>query len=109
MDAIVAARVPVEVKERGNSMLASIGATPTQLINAAYRYVLAFGSLPCAEHDGKPTETGTTRRLSAEQRERLEAQMRSLKVSGHDYSQGGARTLKQAIEEKRKAEHAALA
>lgn len=46
MDAIVTARVPAEIKERGKAILQSIGATPTDLINAAYNYVLANGKLP---------------------------------------------------------------
>ena len=48
MDAVVTARVPVEVKEQATHVLRAIGATPTQLINAAYSYVLETGSLPCA-------------------------------------------------------------
>ena len=35
MDAIVSARVPIALKERGNGILHDIGSTPTQLINAA--------------------------------------------------------------------------
>jgi len=46
MDSIVTARVPVEIKEQVNEVLAKIGATPTQLINAAYEYVLVHGALP---------------------------------------------------------------
>ena len=53
MDAVVTARVPVEVKEQGARVLRSIGATPTQLVNAAYSYVLETGTLPCAHARGE--------------------------------------------------------
>ena len=46
MDAIVSARVPIALKERGNGILHDIGSTPTQLINAAYQFVLAEHELP---------------------------------------------------------------
>ena len=52
MDAFVTARVPVEIKEQGNAALKRIGATPTQLVNAAYEYVLAHGALPGAQNQG---------------------------------------------------------
>ena len=67
MDAIVTARVPVEIKEQGAAILREIGATPTQLVNAAYEYLLAKGELP-------PSRTGTMpapgrRTLTPEQKE----------------------------------------
>lgn len=46
MDAVVTARVPVEIRRQGNEILRSIGSNPTQLINAAYEYVISHGSLP---------------------------------------------------------------
>ena len=39
-DAIVTARVPVEIKRQGNAVLKKIGSTPTELVNDAYRDVL---------------------------------------------------------------------
>ena len=42
-DAIVTARVPAEIKKQGNAVLREIGSTPTELVNAAYRYVLKRG------------------------------------------------------------------
>jgi antitoxin component of RelBE/YafQ-DinJ toxin-antitoxin module len=103
MDAIVAARVPVEIKEQGNNVLASIGATPTELINTAYRYVLRYGRLPLEETEAP----SGARVLLAERHERLDGQLRRLRVSDYDYSAGDTRTFKQALEEKRKAEYRA--
>ena len=67
---IVTARVPVEIREQVNAMLKDIGSTPTELVNAAYRYVLECGELP-----RKATEpvdlTGQRRTLSQEQLQSL--------------------------------------
>ena len=46
MDAIVTARVPVEIKEQGARILKGLGATQSQLVNAAYDYLIATGELP---------------------------------------------------------------
>lgn len=67
MDATVTARVPVEVKEQGNALLKSLGSSPTQLINSAYRYLLKEGRLPEPESERKAKK----RRLSAAQRKEL--------------------------------------
>lgn len=45
-DSIVTARVPVEIKRQGNAVLKKIGSTPTELVNAAYQYVLKREELP---------------------------------------------------------------
>lgn len=45
-DSIVTARVPTEIKEQGNKVLKKIGSTPTELVNAAYMYVLDREELP---------------------------------------------------------------
>lgn len=46
MDAMVSARVPVEIKKRGDSTLKAIGSSATELINAAYKYVIEHEELP---------------------------------------------------------------
>lgn len=51
MDAMVTARVPVEVKERVGSILREMGSSPTELVNAAYDYVLKYGKLPDVERE----------------------------------------------------------
>jgi len=63
MDAMVSARVPVETRNQVNTILGRMGTTPTQLINAAYEYVLSTGHLPAAE----PAPAAGKRTLSTEQ------------------------------------------
>ena len=46
MDSMVSARVPVEVKNQGDALLKSMGASVTELVNAAYDYLIANGELP---------------------------------------------------------------
>ena len=48
MHAMVTARVPLEIRDQVNAKLRSIGSSPTELVNAAYDYVLATGELPDA-------------------------------------------------------------
>lgn len=49
--AMLTARVPKGIKERGDALLRSIGSTPTKLVNAAYAFLLEHGELPGAEED----------------------------------------------------------
>ena len=74
MDSIVTARVPIGIKEQGRIALQKIGATPTDLINAAYRYVLEEGKLPQVESTpfGCPEKP---RRLSAAQKKKLKQRL----------------------------------
>lgn len=62
MDAIVTARVPVEIKEQGNSILKEMGSSASELVNSAYAYLLQYKELPCA-HAGR---TFKSEALSAE-------------------------------------------
>lgn len=48
---MVTARVPSEIRRQGNAVLKEIGATPTQLVNAAYEYILAKRRLPKTSSD----------------------------------------------------------
>ena len=56
MHAMVTARVPLEIRDQVNAKLRSIGSSPTELVNAAYDYVLATGELPDAQR-GESTLT----------------------------------------------------
>lgn len=70
MDAIITARIPTEVKEQGGKILKSIGATPTQLVNAAYGYLLEKQELP--QSGNQPSLKPGKRRLTKLQRKNLE-------------------------------------
>lgn len=50
---VVNARIPLAKKEAANSMLEAIGATPSELINSAYDYLLEFGKLPCSTDEDR--------------------------------------------------------
>lgn len=54
MHAMVTARVPLEIRDQVNAKLRSIGSSPTELVNAAYDYVLATGELPDAQRGESP-------------------------------------------------------
>ena len=49
MMVMVTARVPAEIRRQGNAVLEQLNATPTELIRAAYEYVLATGQMPVAK------------------------------------------------------------
>jgi len=102
-DTIVAARVPEEVKEQGNAILAKLGFTPTQLINSAYRYVMEFHRLPFESAAPKPGK----RKLDSGRMQQITDELTSLQISTYDYSRGGTRSLKEALTEQRSAEYEA--
>ena len=79
MDAIVSARVPIALKERGNGILHDIGSTPTQLINAAYQFVLAEHELP-KPHDPLEGMRGAKRELTDEQTEKVRRSLKAMYV-----------------------------
>ena len=49
MSELVSARVPAEIRHQGNRLLKEIGSNPTELVNAAYRYLIDVGRLPQRE------------------------------------------------------------
>lgn len=65
MDPVVTARVPAEIRDQGNAILRQLGATPTDLVNAAYEYLLLEKRLPPVAH-GAEELPGGVRALSAE-------------------------------------------
>ena len=77
MDAMVTARVPQEIKEQGNAALKSIGATATDLINAAYAYVIKSGELPQVKDSA---DAGSPRQLDQSQRAELRSILESMSV-----------------------------
>ena len=46
MDPVVTARVPEDVRARGNEVLREIGANTTELVNSAFAYVIEHKALP---------------------------------------------------------------
>lgn len=73
MDSRVSARVPIEKRKRGDGKLAQLGATTTQLINAAYDYLNATGELPHV-----PRAAGTNSgKLSEAQKAQLKARLKN--------------------------------
>ncbi|RNL19602.1 hypothetical protein DMP07_06395 [Slackia faecicanis] len=110
MDAVVTARVPVEVKEHGARVLRSIGATPTQLVNAAYSYVLETGALPCAHaHDeADPSGGRSVKTPTPAQRDALRVALDSMTCEVPESFWQGC-SYKELLEEGRRADYEALA
>lgn len=79
MDAVVTARVPVALKERGNEVLREIGCTPTQLINAAYEFVLAERDLPKAHHAILGTDK-EQRTLTVDQQAKIKQALKAMYI-----------------------------
>ena len=100
-DAIVAARVPDEIKEQVNEILAQMGYTPTHLINSAYKYVLEFQRLPFESAQPKPGK----RKLDSNRMQQITNELDLLQVSTYDYSLGGTKTLKEALTAKLKSDY----
>ena len=65
-DVIVTARVPLEIRNQAVAVLESIGSTPTELINAAFEYVIFTGELPPVTPSLEEM-SHTTRRATPEQ------------------------------------------
>lgn len=109
MDAIVTARVPVEIKEQVTAILSEIGSSPTKLINAAYEYVLHTRQLP-AQPAPAPTDEVVVRRISPQQREELDAfvSATTLNVSPGFWEELGDRSYKEALAEWRMADYETL-
>lgn len=99
MDAIVSARVPVALKERGNGILRDIGSTPTQLINAAYQFVLSEHELP-KPHDPLEGMRGAKRELTDEQKEKLRRSLKAMYVGSSAANEPFAHQLNAARDER---------
>ena len=70
MHAMVTARVPVEIRDQVNAQLRDIG-SPTELVNAAYDYVLKTGELPDVNRGDAPLRITLTDAQANELRFRL--------------------------------------
>lgn len=78
--AMLTARVPKGMKERGDALLRSMGSTPTKLVNAAYAFLLEHGKLPGAE-ESQALAPGP-RTLNSQQAQRLGQIMEALAMDG---------------------------
>ena len=112
MDSIVTARIPVEVKNQVSEILESLGSNTTQLINAAFEYVLVTGKLPDA-HEGTLLESsgkGSSRQLSEKDKEQLSALFGKISVPAPTsfWNDLGDSTYKEAISEWRSSDYEAL-
>ncbi len=112
MDSIVTARIPVEVKNQVSEVLESLGSNTTQLINAAFEYVLVTGRLPDA-HESTTLESsakGSSRQLSEKDKEELSALFGKISVPAPAsfWNDLGSSTYKEAISEWRSNDYEAL-
>ena len=104
-DAIVTARVPAEIKKQGNAVLREIGSTPTDLVNAAYRYVLKERELP-KEASPLAGLAGQHRILSLEQKERVPNRVRRTTLTAP--ADWGSKSFKELLAEARDERYARL-
>ncbi len=81
MHAMVTARVPLEIRDQVNAKLRAMGSSPTELVNAAYDYVLATGELPDAQHGEAPLHIALTNAQANELRFRLRHATRAVPAS----------------------------
>lgn len=105
-DSIVTARVPSEIKEQGNAVLKKIGFTPTELVNAAYKYVLEHEELPCTFSSFEDLR-GQHRTLTPEQKAMLQERMRATTLKAPDG--WGERPFKELLDEAREERYARFA
>lgn len=112
MDSIVTARIPVEVKNQVSEVLESLGSNTTQLINAAFEYVLVTGKLPDA-HEGAVSKLSAlcpSRQLSEKDKEQLASLFGKISVPAPAsfWNDLGDSTYKEAISEWRSSDYEAL-
>ena len=78
MTTVVTARVPEGVRARGVDILHEIGSSTSELINAAFEYVIAERELPKSR--ARLENSIQTHKLSHEQREQVAAFLENVKV-----------------------------
>ena len=112
MDSIVTARIPVEVKNQVSEVLESLGSNTTQLINAAFEYVLVTGKLPDAREESslESSSKGVSRQLSEKDKEELASLFGKISVPAPAsfWNDLGDSTYKEAISEWRSSDYEAF-
>ena len=78
MDPVVTARVPAGIRSRGIEVLHEIGSTTSELVNAAFEYVIQERQLPHAKLP--KTDQPAIRALSTEQALELSRFMEGVKA-----------------------------
>ena len=104
MDAFVSARVPVELKIQVSELLRQMGATQSELVNAAFSYVLATGELP---RPARQQNQIGARRLTDSQ---IQAVKRRLRETTYPVPESvwEGKSYKEILAEERAAEYEAL-
>ena len=95
MDPVVTARVPAGVRQRGQEVLREIGATTSELVNAAFAYVIQERELP--KPKPKVAVGPNARKLDAAQKRELARFFEEVKAPVAD-SQADA-TFEQLLED----------
>jgi antitoxin component of RelBE/YafQ-DinJ toxin-antitoxin module len=111
---MVTARVPAEIKKRGNQVLARLGLTPSQTINALYCSLAETGSLPEFRTETQIAFANRPRTLdpelmTPEAQRMLDALRSAAELSAHiDWGEDAKRDYREIIEEGRRASYEAL-
>lgn len=105
MDAMVSARVPVEVKRQGDKKLKEIGSSTTELVNAAYAYLLKHGRIPsdAAQPKASKASTKVLKGRQARAFAQTWAARAPLQVAGYDGT-----NFKELLEAAREERHAGV-
>ena len=69
MSTMTTARIPDELYDQGMQRLESLGMGTTDLIRAAFKYLVTTGNIP------EPASTNTTRAFDAQQKQELAAKL----------------------------------
>ena len=101
MDSIVTARVPSGIKAEGLAVLKTLGATPTDLVNSAYRFVISEKRLPFSEEE-KIQRPYESRKLSPEQVRSIRTQIAdtTFDVPASFWNKTDEEMLQEALEKK---------
>lgn len=84
MDPVVTARVPAGIKARGVEVLHEMGSTTSELVNAAFEYVIKERRLPGEKADlgeGGKRSANTTRAIDEKKMKQLTAFMDEVRLS----------------------------
>lgn len=113
MDAMVTARVPVEIKKQVGKTLESLGLTTSQAINALFEYVFCTGELPDFRSETQKAYEGCPRVVEpgkiTSDMIRVAKAMRSLESLGPvDWGEDAGKSYRELLEEGRRADYEAF-